>query len=50
MISSTYSYKNTYEQLLQYFKEYQTDKIDIKNLHNSKKLRLKKYKEAVYYG
>jgi len=50
MISSTYSYRNSYEQLSQYFKEYQTNKIDIKKLHDSKNLRLKKYKEAVYYG
>ena len=49
-MTSTYSYRNTYEELLHHFKAYASNKIDLPALHRSPHLRLKKYKEAVYYG
>jgi len=50
MVTSNYNFSNSYEELLKQFKNYDTNKIDIKALHQSNKLKLKKYKEAVYYG
>jgi hypothetical protein len=49
-MTSTYSYRNTYEELHHHFKAYLSNKVDLNALHRSPHLRLKKYKEAVYYG
>jgi hypothetical protein len=50
MVTSTYSYHNSYEELLHHFKHLTSKHIDLPALHQSKLLKLKKYKEAVYYG
>ena len=48
--TSQFSYHNTYEQLAQFFKVYETVHLDMESLHTCSRLKLKKYKEAVYYG
>ena len=48
--TSHFNYHNTYQQLAQFFKAYQTEHLDMEALHSSPRLKLKKYKEAVYFG